>query len=207
MAKHVSRRAYARMRKLNEAAVRRALARGAIHLERDGLIDPARADREWKRNTDPSKPRARFGGDRHHRKKPGEPSTPAAFLDGGDEDVELGPSIDLETEKLLRAHRASRALSENYRAKSARLAYERLEGRLVDVDEVASRVFRMFRRARDLLLAMPDRLAADLAGADPETARRLITEEIDRCLAEISVAQALPAGARPSSVRKDAAAE
>ncbi len=50
---HLSRRAYARHRGCSEMSVRRALQEGRISLAEDGLIDPERADRQWRANTCP----------------------------------------------------------------------------------------------------------------------------------------------------------
>ncbi len=49
----LSQRAYAKHRGVTHAAVAKALRAGRIHLERDGRIDPLRADREWEENTSP----------------------------------------------------------------------------------------------------------------------------------------------------------
>ncbi len=53
----VSRRAYAALRGVSEAAVRKALATGRIPAEPDGTIDPVRADLMWDAATDPAKQR------------------------------------------------------------------------------------------------------------------------------------------------------
>jgi hypothetical protein len=50
----MSRAAYARHRGCDPREVRRALAAGLIHLERDGSIDPVRADREWAAGVNPA---------------------------------------------------------------------------------------------------------------------------------------------------------
>jgi hypothetical protein len=51
----VSRRAYAALRGVSEAAVRKALATGRIAAEPDGTIDLVRADLIWGAATDPAK--------------------------------------------------------------------------------------------------------------------------------------------------------
>ena len=53
----VSRPSYAELRRVSEAAVRKAIATGRITNLLDGTIDPARADSEWGAQTDPAKQR------------------------------------------------------------------------------------------------------------------------------------------------------
>ena len=66
----------------------------------------------------------------------------------------------------------------------------------VDADEVRAQMFALGRRARDSLLGMPDRLAPILAGqADAAVIHRLLTEEIERGLAELSTAPPIKAAA------------
>ena len=55
----LSRRSYAALRGVSEAAVRKALATGRIAAEPDGTIDPVRADLMWDAATDPAKQRGR----------------------------------------------------------------------------------------------------------------------------------------------------
>lgn len=50
----ISRRRYAEHRGVSEKAVRKAIAAGRIRVEPDGSIDPAKADGEWARQTDPA---------------------------------------------------------------------------------------------------------------------------------------------------------
>jgi hypothetical protein len=53
----LSRRAYAALRRVSEAAVRKALATARIAAEPDGTIYPVRADLMWDAATDPAKQR------------------------------------------------------------------------------------------------------------------------------------------------------
>ena len=50
-------RAYAAQRGVSHTAVRKAVSSGRLTLEPDGRIDPAKADRSWVQNADPSKTR------------------------------------------------------------------------------------------------------------------------------------------------------
>ena len=51
----VSRRSYAAQRGVSEAAVRKAIATGRITTMPEGKIDSAKADPEWRAQTDPAK--------------------------------------------------------------------------------------------------------------------------------------------------------
>ena len=51
--------AYARHRGVSKSSVYAAVQSKRIHLQRDGLVDVAAADRDWKRNTDASKPKGK----------------------------------------------------------------------------------------------------------------------------------------------------
>lgn len=59
----VARRAYAAMRGVSEATVRKALANGRIAAEPDGMFDSARADLMWDAATDPAKKRGVHASD------------------------------------------------------------------------------------------------------------------------------------------------
>ena len=85
MARHkelISQREYARRRGISNVAVHRAVASGRISTV-DGRIDPVQADREWRENTDQSKPRNRITGQPQHRRVPSAPSEPMVLGDDG----------------------------------------------------------------------------------------------------------------------------
>jgi hypothetical protein len=67
----------------------------------------------------------------------------------------------------------------------------------VDADEVPAQIFALGRRLRDGLMGLPDRLAPVLAGeSDAAVIHRLLTEELERGLEELSAARPLIASAR-----------
>lgn len=183
MAEHLSRRAYARSRNLHESSVRRAIASGKIKVDKRNMIDPAQADRAWATMTDLSKPRNAVTGNPKRRREE-------------DDDGGLGSYVDPEVLKLLRSKQKSAAVSAIFRARRDELEFKLLEGSVVKIDDVVSKVYAMTRRTRDLLLSIPDRMAATLSGTDATTAHRLLTEEIRHVLAEISTKPLLPP-ARP----------
>ena len=202
MPQRLSRRAYAKHKGVSESAVRQAIAAKRITVERDGKIDPKKADAQWAKTTDLSKPRNAVVGEPEHRRKPGEGHKPMAFSPRAA--AAADGLEDPEVSELLRSTQKSRAESEDYRAKTARLEYEELAGKLVSVDDVVARVFDMARRTRDLLLAIPDRIAADLVGMDPDEAHRLLTSEIRLALEEISGKPLAPPEKRRGRGRRSA---
>lgn len=80
----ISQREYARRRGISNVSVHRAVTSGRISTV-GGKIDPVQADREWRENTDQSKPRNRITGRPQQSRAPGEPSEPMDFggADGG----------------------------------------------------------------------------------------------------------------------------
>jgi len=73
----------------------------------------------------------------------------------------------------------SRARHEHYKAEKARLEALQGRGELVPAAEVKAAAFNAARSVRDALMALPDRLAAQLAGtADARLCHTLLTEEL-----------------------------
>jgi hypothetical protein len=153
---------FARLRGVSAEAVRQAVRTGRITPGADGRIDPAAAGAEWDEATDPRKGKGR---------RPGR-----ARADGG-----TGTPGDLP----------SRAESERKRsyhlAERARIDAQAAAGLLLRREAVERAISEKVRRTRDLLLAIPDRIDAVLAAeSDPEACRRLVADEIDRALDELS---------------------
>jgi hypothetical protein len=176
----ISQREYARRRGITHVAVQRAIKAGRISAV-NGKIDPVLADQEWQQNTDQSKPRNRITGNPKQAKTPGEPSEP---MDLGGTDETIGaPSTATGYAK-------ARAARELYQAQLAKLELDRRRGALVPADEVRLGAFNMARKARDQLIAMPERLAAVLAATEePAEVQRILEEEIERICQEIADAE------------------
>jgi len=185
-------RAYARHRGVSHTAVRKALATGRIKADPDGAIDPAAADHQWAISTNLSKPRNSVTGVPKKRRAPGAPSQ--ALGVPGLEEAAMSSPADGGATRLVSSYAASRAAREAYLARLAKLEFEQKSGKLIDVDEVRAQTFALGRRARDGLLGVPDRLAPILAGeSDPAVIHRLLTDEIERGLRELSNAMPLKA--------------
>ena len=170
----ISQREYARRRGVSHSAVQLAVRAGRITTV-DGKIDPEQADREWRENTDQSTPRNRITGDPKQTRDQGEPSQPMGS--GGGNGGATG-------------YAKARAARELYQAQLAKLELDRRRGELVRADEVRITAFNMARKARDQLIALPERVAPMLAAAeDPADVQRILEEEIERICQEIADAE------------------
>ena len=86
----------------------------------------------------------------------------------------------------------SRARLEYLKAELADLQLRQQRGQLVDAEEVRASAFQEARRARDRLMAIPARLASQLAScSDPRQCHLLLAEEIRICLRGLSDAAAV----------------
>jgi hypothetical protein len=176
----ISQREYARRRGVSHVAVQHAVNSGRISTTR-GKIDPAVADQEWRENTDQSKPRNRITGRPKQARVPGEPSEPLDF--GGTDDGHGSNGT-------ASGYAKARAARELYQAQLAKLDLDRQRSILVRADEVKLGAFNMARKARDQLIALPERVAAILAATqDIAEVQRILEEEIERICQEIADAE------------------
>jgi hypothetical protein len=171
LGRHVSQRAYARERGVTHRSVRKQLDAGHIHLEADNLIDVDRANAEWAGQASPAR---RFAAAAVANPAPPPPPT------GRNGQARAGTALSLE------AFAQARTLNETYKARTTRLKFERLEGGVVPADNVRLAAFKLARAARDLLMALPDRLSAVLAAnSDPEDVHRILAAEIRQVCEEL----------------------
>lgn len=176
----ISQREYARRRNISHVAVQRAVNAGRISMV-DGKIDPVQADREWRENTDQSKPRNRITGRPKHARVAGRPSEP---MDFGDAEGASGGNGTAT------GYAKARAAREVYQAQLAKLELDRQRAILIRADEVRVGAFNMARKVRDQLIALPDRVTAILAATDePAEVQRILEEEIERICQEIADAE------------------
>jgi hypothetical protein len=100
------------------------------------MIDSDRADEEWaSRTRQQMPPFSRRGGQQ-------------------DDDVDVFS---------MSQYTKARAVYAHYQARLAKLEFEERQGSLVRADEVKVATFNMFRRYRDTLLNVPDRICASIA--------------------------------------------
>ena len=115
----ISNRAYAKLRGVSHTAVSRAIKSGRIILEKDGTIDPTKANVSWDNNTDPA---ARHSTNSKTEMPANIPptATKSSRADNEQQDPRV-PSFAL-----------SRAIKEAYTAKLVRIEYEQKMGNLLD---------------------------------------------------------------------------
>lgn len=195
----LSQRAYAAHRKElgltggTHQAVAKAIATGRLtarSVERRGkrfLIDPELADVEWARSTTAAQMR--------------DPEVISEARAAAVEREETG-ELDLFGEPTLRAKSADPAegqagaqttkadadrLLTTIRAQLLMLDLKERAGDLVRKDEVTNEVVSIFRRVRDELLQLPERVADIVAAeSDPLAVRELISEEITATLSRLA---------------------
>lgn len=163
MADLVSIRECARRIGVSDTAIRKAIAAGRVAVaeknERNGrpLLDFDDVLKNWRANTDPAMQRTGAAGG-HGRMKPS--SKVAAVGDEAPDDQQQADSLDRGP---VPTYNESRAFKEYYAAQSAKLDYEKEAGSLVAVDQVKAEAFRLARALRDAIMAVPDRIDAELA--------------------------------------------
>jgi hypothetical protein len=155
----LSQRAYARHRGVVVSAVQKAIETRRISTQSDGRIDSDQADVEWEQNTTLHAP-------------------PVAKRGQDDDDVSIFGASQ---------YTKARAVREHYQARLAKLEFEEKAAKLIAADQVKIAAFNVFRRYRDHLLNIPDRLAALLA-AESESARchEILAGEIRKALNEFA---------------------
>lgn len=99
--------------------------------------------------------------------------------------AETAEELGIDAENLLTYNDAT-TLLKNCQARLAQIELHEKEARMVDQEVVAKEWFRCARVARDAVLAVPDRLSAELAGmTDPFAVHSRLTEELRGAIAEI----------------------
>lgn len=81
----------------------------------------------------------------------------------------------------------ARAMREEYLAKIAKLEYETKIGKLISADDVKVIAFNSARRARDMIMSIPDKISPILAGlSNPIEVHQVLGDELRQVCAEIS---------------------
>ena len=146
-------RAYARHRGVSDASVRKAIKTGRITPEPDGTVDPAKADAQWKRNTDQAQ-------QRQQRPVPHE-AVHTVRDTVGEAPLGGGPAAGISSggTTFLQARTANEVL----KAQTHKVRLARLKGELVDRSQAIAQVFTLARAERDAWLNWPARISAPMA--------------------------------------------
>lgn len=177
---------YARHRGVSKVAVHKRVKSGRLDAAMvDGKLESDLADQMWLAiRAKPAKkaPAAGQDGGRAPVK------AGRGEAKGGQQEASGGPSggaqrsrqtLELRQIRIARTRYVDvKTERERHQAELARLTLAERTGELVRADEVRKVAFDRSRRARDLLLAIPDRLAPMLAGVTPFEAHRLLDAEI-----------------------------
>jgi phage FluMu protein gp41 len=170
--KLLSQRAWAKRQGFTSGYVTQLLQAGIIELTPEGKIDAEAADARLAAHRNPARPLLRKG-------------TPAPeVLDalGIDEAAPGDDDGSLSTRYL-----EAKLEHELERVRLARLKADEQEGKLVLTADVERRWFEVARITRNSMLAIPDRLAAQLAGlSDPKQVHRVLTVELKQALADLA---------------------
>ena len=93
--------------------------------------------------------------------------------------TDLRDQIDALPEDQIPGLNDSKARREHYLAEKARLEVKTMRSELVPAADVKAAAFKKGRTVRDSIMAIPDRLAAQLAGTtDPRQVHTLLSEEL-----------------------------
>jgi len=98
-----------------------------------------------------------------------------------------GVAVDPVAEKAGSSYQAARAVKERFNALSAKLAYEKESGTVVEVAEVKKAGVALGTHIRTALENMPDQLAPELAPiSDPARVHAVLTEYFENLLTDVS---------------------
>ena len=163
MDKFMSATQYAKHRGIAPKNVTKAIEEGRIDAKKSGkkwMINAELADVQWRKNTNMSL---------QDQQKQNE------SLQVFDDDDGL-PSYS-----------QSRAVKESYLAKLKKLEYEKERGSLIDAEEVKRNAYTSGKLVQQKMLAIPDRLAGQLAGmTDVSAIKRVLVDEIRYALSEVA---------------------
>jgi hypothetical protein len=180
----MSLRAYARHRGCALRAVQKAIETGRITLSADGKVDSAAADASWELATDHSKRRDPLGAE---PRSSGDDAARAEAEGDGPEADEPGGVERAKSNRDAKAYARARAARETYVAQIKKLELDELAGTLVRAAEVEKAIFEATRAARDAMLNIPNRIAAELASeTDPHRIHTRLTAEINLALEELA---------------------
>jgi hypothetical protein len=108
--------------------------------------------------------------------------SPEQTTDGGEQRTESAKTIELAG----MSFSSARTLKERYNAEMKKLDYEERSGTLLRDEDVRKGAFEMYRKTRDSLLNIIDRISAQLAAEKKEANIRIILEnEIRNALTHI----------------------
>ncbi len=178
-AERVRKREFARILGVSPSYVTKLAKAGRLVIGEDGLVDVAASLARIEATRDPARQDV---AERHARVRAAKAgATPEA------------PAVEADATPA--SYAEARALKERYAALTAKLEYERLAGRLVDVEDVRAAGAEAGATLRAALEALPDQLAPLLAAErDEHRVHALLVEYLETAMRD--VADALARAAR-----------
>lgn len=150
---------------VSDERVRQYRLEGYIEMNADGKIDVDAAKRALASRGDSSKSNTRRQLYKNH--------------EGIKPNIEIGPDDDLNTQ-----HLKAKIDYQIERARLARIQADEAEELVVPRHQVQRDMFNLFRAARHMMLAIPDRVSAQLAGMpDKRDIHRTLTDELTQAAA------------------------
>lgn len=155
-AEHISVREFARRAGCDEKQVRRAIEKGALAKDGNGLLDAAEVDGQWRKpnRRGVAKIAAATARTTRNVRTRADKSADVVIVRNDETAEEAAERIVAETGKLLTLPEAL-ALKENYLARHQQLSYDLKAGSVVLVAEVAKAVGAEYATVRTKLLAIP----------------------------------------------------
>lgn len=179
-------REYARHRGVYFQAVETAIRAGRITLRSDGKVDSDTADTQWQQTTDPARRvvakeagqilQAMRRSAAPQKKETPPPAQAAPPAEKSDDDYS--------------DYAKSRAMRERYQAEMARLLWQQKKGELISRAEVRRIAEDYTIQLKMAALAVPDRIAAQLAAeSDPAAVHHILDTELRRVLEQFADTQ------------------
>lgn len=157
----ITQREFARRMGVSPQAVHKRVAAGRLSRLADGTLDPAQAEREWHATRNPDI----------------EAEAAAAAPSPGRQAGGAAPGT----------YAQAKTADTVYRARLRQLEYETRAGTYVRADATAQLWYDLARSVRTRLMAIPTRVAAELAAmSDVHAIRTLLDDEVRTALVELS---------------------
>lgn len=188
----VSRRAYAKIRGVDEKAVRKAIESGRITVEPDGTIDPDKADAHWNDGIIPRGNGAGTGGAVRKKQTAAQSANKRAVPNEAVEAVQEtlraeGQEVPAQPGGM--SFIQARTANEIMKAQERKLKLDKMRGELVDRAKATALIFNLGRQERDAWMNWPVRVAALIAAetnADVHAVQNSLDKYVRQQLAEMA---------------------
>jgi len=184
------------MRGVSREAVRLAiksgrLSKSVVYTDKGAprIADTQLADKEWVANTDQSAPRNSVTGN-PKRKSPPAKAKPEPKKTGKEPSAAEMEATAAAVDFDALSYADARAKRERYLAALAKLEYDEKSGKLASAEVIRGVIFNTARSARDMFMAVPDRVAPLIVGlTEQHEIHRILTDEVRRICLEVAKMQ------------------